>query len=245
MFGFSGDVDRARTRSVWSPAVRPCSSSTASQDSNGAPSSEHWYSSTSSLLWKPKTTSGPEVRGGVWAISVSGGVVSLAGMTSHSYTSGVMSTAPLAPTARTWRLCGPIARPSIECGEVQSTKSAPSSEHWKSNTGWPVSSISPRNSNIAVVAVVSDSGPSSIDVSGAARSTTVHVALRGRRVDVDGLVDGADLERVLAGREDLDQVRHARKLGRAQDGVAAARAARRRAGTRTRARCRAPGRRCR
>src|SRR5918999_229751 len=86
-----------------------------------------------------------------------------------------MSTAPLAPTARTCRLCGPTVMPSTECGDVHGVKSAPSSEHWKSNTGWPVSSTSPVNVNIAVVAVVSSSGPRSIDVSGADRSTTVKI----------------------------------------------------------------------
>jgi hypothetical protein len=64
------------------------------------------------------------------------------------------------------------------CGDVQGAKSAPSSEHSNAFTGVP-SGSSPRNSNVALVSWVSSSGPSSIDVSGADTSTTLHVRVAG------------------------------------------------------------------
>src|SRR5687767_989520 len=104
---------------------------------NCSPSSEHSYSSTSSsLLDSPKMTSGP-VRSGLGAMNVSGGVVSSGGMISHSSHSGVESTTPDGLTDRTWKRCGPIASPSYTCGDVHGWKSAPSSEHSKSNSWFP------------------------------------------------------------------------------------------------------------
>ena len=56
-------------------------------------------------------------------------------------------------------------------GVVHGTKSLSSSEHSKSSIGCPVIGSSPRNSKTATVPSVSSSGPISISVSGAFRST--------------------------------------------------------------------------
>ena len=99
-------------------------------------------------------------------------------MMSHSYHSGVESTTPDGLIDRTWKTCGPIARPSTVVGDVHGAKSAPSSEHSKSNSAFPWKS-SPRNSKMATVPSVSSSGPISIDVSGELTSTYVHVRVAG------------------------------------------------------------------
>src|SRR5688572_13201832 len=170
----------ARTSKVCAPCSRPTSSSTASVVSHGPPSSENSNSSTGSLLAKPKNTSGPELpTGGAATMNVSGGVVSAGPMISHSRKSGVGSTVPAGVTARTSITCGPPVRPVTVYGDGQSTNSALSSEHWKSVTGSPVSSTSPTNSNVASVTSVSESGPASIEVSGAERSVVVHVCVAG------------------------------------------------------------------
>src|SRR5687768_9940591 len=169
----------ARTSRVCSPAVSPTISSTASQPENCSPSNAHSNSSTSaSLLWKPKMTSGPESAGGADVMYVSGGAVSSDWMMSHSTMSGVESTTPEGLTARTWKSCGPTARPSTVCGDVHGVKSAPSREHSKSNRTMPFGS-SPVNSKYAIVPVVSSSGPISMDVSGALTSTQVQVHVAG------------------------------------------------------------------
>ena len=63
------------------------------------------------------------------------------------------------------------------CSE-HGTKSVSSSMHSNSNTGSPVSS-SPVNVKVAVVSVVSDSGPESIEVSGTDTSTTLKLLTAG------------------------------------------------------------------
>ena len=100
------------------------------------------------------------------------------------------------------------------CGVAHGAKSKPSSEHSNSLTGVPFSS-SPVNVKVALVSVVSELGPESIEVSGALTSTTVQRTLGRRRVDVAGLVDGAHLEDVLAGGQDLDLLGHGAALERA------------------------------
>ena len=111
-------------------------------------------------------------------MNVSGVCVPGCGRIVHSTNSGVMSLTPLGSTGRTWKMWLPTDRFSSVSGSLHSVKSAPSSEHSKSKTNVP-SGSSPMNSKIAVVAVVSDSGSSSIEVSGAVRSTTVKVHFAG------------------------------------------------------------------
>src|ERR687896_45304 len=168
----------ARASSVCTPDSRPTISTRDSQVSNCAPSSEHSNSSTSSSsLWRPNSTSGPEIAGAS-TMNVSGGSVSSGGMISHSYHSGVESTTPDGLTDRTWKTCGPTVRPSTTCGDVQGRKSSPSSEHSKSNSMFPWKS-SPVNSKMATVPSVSSSGPMSIDVSGELMSTYIHERVAG------------------------------------------------------------------
>src|SRR5918999_342532 len=168
----------ARASSVCTPDSRPTISTRDSQVSNCAPSSEHSNSSTSSSsLWRPNMTSGPEIDGAS-TMNVSGGSKSSGGMMSHSYHSGVESTTPEGLTDRTWKTCGPTVRPSTVTGDTQGAKSAPSSEHSKSKIWFPLKS-SPSNSKIATVPSVSSSGPMRISVSGELMSTYVHVRVAG------------------------------------------------------------------
>jgi hypothetical protein len=111
-------------------------------------------------------------------MTVSGGSRSNGGMISHSRISGIGSTTPFGLTARTCITCGPTSRFSIVSGDWHGVKSASSSEHSKSKTGWPRWS-SPKNSNTATVPSVSSSGPISISVSGAIKSTYVQVRVAG------------------------------------------------------------------
>ena len=105
-------------------------------------------------------------------MDVSGAVVSVVPVISHSWKSGDGSTLPSGSTARTQRTCGPTPRPVTVYGDGQGAKSPRSSAHSKDVTGSPVGS-SPVNSNVALVSVVSDCGPRSMDVSGELMSTTV------------------------------------------------------------------------
>ncbi len=64
------------------------------------------------------------------------------------------------------------------CGAEQAVNSCPSSEHSNAVTGVPLTS-KPENVNVALVSVVSEFGPESIDVSGAETSITVQLRVAG------------------------------------------------------------------
>ena len=139
-------------------------------------------------------TSGPETKPGLKAMTVSGAPRSNGGMMSHSTNSGVESTTPDGLIARTSNLCGPTARPSTVCGDVHGAKSAPSSEHSKSERIWPVIGSSPENSKTAMVPSVSSSGSRSIEVSGALTSTYTHERVAG----VGSTLPNSSMARIVA-----------------------------------------------
>ena len=101
------------------------------------------------------------LAGGPDSIDVSGETVS----TRQEKLAGDASTFPASSTARTPKLCSPSSRPSYSCGELHSSKSAPSSEH--SND--PASSAA--NTKAALVPDVTAAGANKINVSGATVST--------------------------------------------------------------------------
>src|SRR5918999_5627793 len=85
-----------------------------------------------------------------------------------------MSLLPSGSTARTWNTWAPPpSGPGIVCGVVQGANSPSSSAHSNWVTEVPSSSSKPSNVNVALVSVVSSSGPSVISVSGPDMSTTV------------------------------------------------------------------------
>ena len=112
-----------------------------------------------------------------------------------------MSRLPSGSTARTWKTCTPPpSGPAIVCGEVQGANSPASSAHSNWFTGVPSSSSKPSNSKVALVSVVSSSGPS--DDLGVRPGHVDDRPVPGGadRVDVPGGVDRLDDEGVLARR---------------------------------------------
>src|SRR5918999_262656 len=90
------------------------------------------------------------------------------------WTAGVWSTLPARSVARTRSVCWASDRPVSSCGDSQAAKAAPSSEHWKLAPG---SSL--ENSKVALDSSVSESGPESIEVSGAVTSCTFQACVAG------------------------------------------------------------------
>src|SRR5918999_5052060 len=131
-----------------------------------APSSEHSKVVPSSLAEKRKVAVVVVVvAGGAIVMVVSGGSVSPGPCTVQLWSAGDWSTCPAESTARTARLCQPIASSLYSTGEVQVSYAAPSSAHSKRTARSPEKLID------ADVSVVLSAGPESILVSGA--GTTV------------------------------------------------------------------------
>jgi hypothetical protein len=132
-----------------------------SQNVSGAPSSEHWSAASGSSTVKLNVASvlvvamaGPE-----WIVTTGGVTSPLAQL----QVSGVRSTAPIGPFARTSSSCSPNGTVTVY-GFEHSVNAARSSEH--SNRA--PSPGSAANVNVTVVSPVSASGPLRIVVSGPA-----------------------------------------------------------------------------
>ena len=116
-----------------------------------------------------------------------------------------MSALPARSIALTWKTCGPPASgPAIVCGDVHAANSAPSSEHSNWFTASPEISSNPSKVNVALVSVVSSSGPVRTSVSGGDMSTTVQFRVAGVGSTLPASSMAATSSGVRPGRQHLD-----------------------------------------
>jgi hypothetical protein len=115
----------ALTSKAWWPSERPLRVCGDAHGAQGPKSSAH---SNVEPAWSEENvnvalvTPGSGSTGG--SSAVSGGCTTV-----HSWCEGVASALPAASTARTSRMCAPVARPENCTGVSQGTYAPPSSEH--------------------------------------------------------------------------------------------------------------------
>jgi hypothetical protein len=102
----------ARTAKRCAPGASCAYACGEAQAAKPAPSSPHSNRASASPAVNENAASvAVVVAGGAAVIVVSGASVSAGAETAHSRSAGVASAVPAASTARTWKRCGPAARP--------------------------------------------------------------------------------------------------------------------------------------